>query len=183
MRLDRKVILALALALSLAFAGVAAGCGGEELSKEAEEGVPIKLGNLEINVQLTRFLNPADPEDAEYLAGQKPLPKGQSYLAVFMTIKNTGDSEAILPTEGQFDVVDTTGAAYEALPSDTDYAVPLGQPVPAGGEIPAAGTAGASGPTQGSIVIFQVDQGIPENRPLDLEIQHQGETGTVTLDI
>jgi hypothetical protein len=173
---------ALAVAIALALVG-AVGCG-DELGKEAEEGVPIKLGDLEFNVQLTRFLNPADPEDAEYLAGQKlPPPAGKSYLAVFMRIDNRGDSPVTLPSPAQLSIVDTTGAAFQALPSSTDYAVPLGSPVSGGGEVPAPGTAGASGPAQGSIVLFLVDQSVPENRPLDLEVEYQGETGTVELDI
>jgi hypothetical protein len=172
----------LALVLSLALVG-AVGCR-EDLGKEAEEGVPIKLGQLEFNVQLTRFLNPTDREDSEYLEGQVvPTPPGKSYLAVFMTIKNTSDDPVRLPTESEMSVVDTTGAAYEALRSSTDYAVPLGSVVPGDGEIPAPGTAAASGPTQGAIVLFLVDQGVPENRPLDLELEYEGETGTITLDI
>jgi hypothetical protein len=173
---------ALAVALALAIFG-AAGCGNE-FSKDVDEGIPLKLGDLEFNVQLTRFLNPADPEDAAYLSGQQlPPPAGKSYLAVFMTIKNTGDAAVRLPGAPQMSIVDTTGVSYQASPSSTDFAVPLGTPVPGGAEIPAPGTAGASGPTQGAIVLFLVDEGITENRPLDLEIQHQGETGTVELDI
>jgi hypothetical protein len=172
-----------ALAVAIALALVGAGCGAEEL-KETDEGVPLTLGDLEINVQLTRFLNPADPEDAEYLAGQQlPPPAGKSYLAVFLTMKNTGDASIRLPGAAEMSIVDTTGASYQASPSSTDYAVPLGAPVSGGGEVPEPGTAGASGPTQGSIVLFLVDDGINENRPLDLEVQFQGETGTVELDI
>jgi hypothetical protein len=181
MRPVRKA--ALAAALTLALVGVA-GCGGEERTHEAEEGVPIELGDLEFNVQFTRFLNPTDPEDSEYLAGQKvPPPAGETYLAVFMTIENTSDEDVRLPGPAQVSVVDTTGAAYEALPSGTDFAVPLGSTVPGDGEIPVPGGAAESGPTQGAIILFLVDVGIPENRPLELEIEHEGETGTVTLDI
>ena len=172
----------LALVLSLALVGTA-GCGND-LSKEGDEGVPIQLGQLEFNVQLTRFLNPADPEDKEYLEGQQlPTPAGKSYLAVFITIKNNSHDPVPLPTPEQMSIVDTTGAAYAALPSSTDFAVPLGSVVPGGGDIPAPGTAAANGPAQGGIVLFLVDQGITENRPLDLEIEHEGETGTIKLDI
>jgi hypothetical protein len=172
----------LALVLSLALVGVI-GCGND-VGKEGEEGVPIQLGQLEFNVQLTRFLNPADSEDREYLAGQQvPTPAGKSYLAVFMTIKNHGSDPARLPTPDQMSIVDTTGVAYAALPSSTDFAVPLGSVLEGGGQVPEPGTAAASGPTQGGIVLFLVDQGITENRPLDLEIQHEGETGTIKLDI
>ena len=182
MRPGRRSKGVLALVLSLALVGVV-GCGNH-VGTEGDEGIPIQLGQLEFNVQLTRFLNPADSEDKEYLQGQQlPTPAGKSYLAVFLTIKNHSSDPVRLPTPEQMSIVDTTGAAYAALPSSTDFAVPLGTILEGGGEIPAPGTAGASGPTQGAIVLFLVDQGITENRPLDLEIEHEGETGTIKLDI
>lgn len=181
MRRARQGFLALVLALALV--GIA-GCGGEEELHEAEEGVPIEVGDLEFNIQLTRFLNPTDALDSEYLSGQQnPPPTGESYLAVFMTIENTSDDEVRLPGEGQMDVVDTTGAAYEAVPSESDFAVPLGTTLPGDGEVPEVGSAGATGPIEGAFVLFLVDDAAPENRPLELEIEHEGETGTVTLDL
>jgi hypothetical protein len=182
MRPGDKGALALAFVLALALVGVA-GCGSDE-GREADEGVPIKLGELEINVQLTRFLNPTDPEDKAYLAGQTvPTPTGKSYLGVFLTMKNHGSEPTRLPTTAQMTVVDTTGAGYQAIPSSTPYAVPLGTTLAGGGEIPVPDSPANSGPTQGSIVLFLVDQGISENRPLKLEIEHEGETGEITLDI
>jgi hypothetical protein len=79
--------------------------------------------------------------------------------------------------------VDTTGAAYQSIPSHTDFAAPLGSEIAGGADIPAPGTAAANGPTQGAIVLFSVPQGISENRPLKLEINSQGESGEITLDI
>ena len=63
MRPGRKGALAVALVLALALVAVA-GCGNN-LGKEADEGVPIQLGDLKINVQETRFLNPAQPDDKD----------------------------------------------------------------------------------------------------------------------
>jgi len=181
MRPDRKGAVALVLALALV--GVA-GCGGEEETHEVEEGVPLELGELEFNVQLTRFLNPTDAQDREYLEGQQvPPPPGESYLSVSMTIENKGDDPVRLPGPADMTVVDTTGAGFEALPSSSDLAVPLGSEIPGGGEVPEPGSSAESGPTQGSVVVFLVDQDVPENRPLELEIEHEGETATVTLDI
>ena len=80
-------------------------------------------------------------------------------------------------------VLDTTGAAYQSIPSHTDFAAPLGSLLAAGGDIPAAGTAAANGPTQGALVLFLVNQTLTENRPPKLEIDSQGETGEITLDI
>ncbi len=182
MRPGHKGALALAFVLAITLVGVA-GCGND-LGKEAEEGVPIQLKDLKFNVQETRFLNPAQPDDKQYLAGQQvPPPANKAYLGVFLTINNEGDSTVTLPSAAQMNIVDTTGAAYEATPSSTPFAAPLGAQLAGGGDIPAPGTAAANGPTQGAIVLFLVDQGITENRPLKLEIHYAGETGEITLDI
>jgi hypothetical protein len=182
MRRGNKGALALFFVLALVLLGVA-GCG-EDLSKEADEGVPIKLGDLEFNVQETRFLNPDQPDDQEYLAGQQvPLPPAKAYLGVFLTIHNDAGDPVKLPSYGEISVVDTTGTAYQAIPSSTPFAAPLGADLEAGGDVPASDTAAASGPVQGGLVLFLVDQGVTENRPLKLEIDYEGETGEITLDI
>jgi hypothetical protein len=182
MRRGNKGALALALALALGLLGMT-GCGSNA-GKEADEGVPIKLGDLQFNVSETRFLNPSQPDDKAYLAGQQvPLPPSKAYLGVFLTIHNEGDHAVPLPTYTETSVVDTTGAAYPAIPSQTPFAAPLGTQLAGGGDIPVPGTAAANGPTQGGLVIFLMDQGVTENRPLKLEIQYQGETGEITLDI
>jgi len=182
MRPGHKGALALVLFLALAVLGVA-GCSND-LGKEADEGVPIQLGDLKINVQETRFLNPSQPDDKEYLEGQQlPTPAGKSYLGVFLTIHNTGDNPVRVPTNADMSVVDTTGAAYQSIPSSTDYAAPLGSVLAPGADIPAPGTAAANGPTQGALVLFLVDQNLTENRPPKLEIDSAGETGEITLDI
>jgi hypothetical protein len=183
MRPGQKGALALACALAFALLG-AVGCGDNSPGKEADEGIPIQLGDLKFNVQETRFLNPAQPDDKQYLEGQKvPLPSSKAYLGVFMTVHNDGDRTVPLPTNSQMNIVDTTGVAYPSIPSHTPFAAPLGAPLAPGGDIPAPDTAAANGPTQGAIVLFLLDQGVTENRPLKLEIAYQGETGEITLDI
>jgi len=171
-----------AFVLVLALVGFA-GCGND-LSNEADEGVPIKLGDLEITVQETRFLNPSQPDDKSYLEGQQlPPPAGKSYLGVFVTIDNKGDQAVRLPANAQVSVTDTTGAAYESIPSHTPFAAPLGSELAGGDSLPAPDTPAQSGPVQGSLLIFLVDEGVSENRPLKLEIEVEGETGEITLDI
>jgi hypothetical protein len=182
MRPGYKGALALAVALAAVALGTA-GCGYSP-GTTGDEGTPIDLGNMEFNVQLTRFLNPSDAEDNRYLAGQQlPAASDKAYLAVFMTMKNKGDTGTAIPATAQMTITDTTGASYQAVPSSTPFAAPLGTPLAGGAEIPVPDSPAASGPAQGSVVLFYVPQGINENRPLDLEIQHQGETGTITLDI
>lgn len=183
MRPGNKGALALASVLALALSGVA-GCGSEEETTAHEEGLPIKLGELEFNVQETRYLNPSQPDDSEYLAGQQlPPPPGQVYLGVFLTMHNEGDQPVRLPTYEETKVVDTTGAAYQAIPSSSPFAAPLGAELAGGGEVPASDSAAQSGPVQGAIVIFLVDLSVDGNRPLKLEIDYEGETGEVTVDI
>jgi hypothetical protein len=182
MRPGHKGALALVLFLALAVLGVA-GCSND-LGTEADEGVPIQLGDLKFNVQETRFLNPSQPDDKEYLEGQQlPTPAGKSYLGVFLTIHNTGDNPVRVPTNADMSVADTTGAAYQSIPSSTDYAAPLGSVLAPGADIPAPGTAAANGPTQGALVLFLVDQSLTENRPPKLEIDSADETGEITLDL
>ena len=57
--------------------------GRAEAGEPAEvvEGEPLELGELDYNVQITRFLNPDDAEDAEYLVGQPPRRPGTSTSA------------------------------------------------------------------------------------------------------
>jgi hypothetical protein len=178
----RTGVVAVALSLAAIVAGVA-GCGEEE-SKEVVEGEPLELGELRFNVQLTRFLNPADREDGDYLEGQQvPPPAGQEYLAVFIEIDNEGDADERLPTGSDLRVADTTGQAFQAVESDSPFALELGGNIDPHSEVPAPDTPAASGPTQGSIVLFLVPDGIGENRPLELEVVHRGEDGTIELDI
>ena len=182
MRPGNKGALALVFVLLIAVLGVA-GCGNN-LGKAADEGVPIQLGDLKINVSETRFLNANQPDDKQYLAGQQlPPPSGQAYLGIFLTMHNAGDNPIRVPTVGQLSITDTTGASYQAIPSHSPFAAPLGSTLAGHADIPAPGTPAANGPTQGALILFLLPQGITENRPLKLEISYAQETGEITLDI
>ena len=74
-RISTLAVLALAAAGTLGFAGC-----GEEHGTEAVEGQPLHLGELIYNVQITRFLNPDNVEDENYLEGQPEAPAGEEYL-------------------------------------------------------------------------------------------------------
>jgi hypothetical protein len=175
---------ALALTLTLALLGAGAvGCG-EGHDTSVDEGIPLKLGDLEFNVQLTRFLNPANREDALYVAGQQvPPPSDKDYLAVFLTVKNTGGDDLHLPTVDEMEIVDTTGGTYHPLVSHSPFALPIAGIVPAHDIVPLPNSAAASGPAQGSFLLFEVDKGVVENRPLELEITSGNEKGSIKLDI
>ncbi len=178
----------------LAIASLALGvvaCGADEETGEIDgkevtrvvEGEPIELGDLRFNVQLTRFFNPNDVEDAEYLRGLPPPPLGKDYLAVFMQVKNEGDDDLRLPSAAEMEVEDTIGAKYTPIETNSVFALALGDPIPARGEVPSAETAAANGPTQGAFVLFLVDEDVSENRPLELTILADGEEGIIELDL
>ena len=77
-RFGRTGALAAVLAVATLALGLAA-CG-EEHKTEVVEGEPIELGDLHLNVQLTRFLNASDREDAEYVEGLPWGLPGEAYL-------------------------------------------------------------------------------------------------------
>lgn len=180
-RFARTVALAAALAVAALGLGVAA-CG-EEHESEVVEGEPIELGNLLLNVQLTRFLNPSDREDSEYLEGLPEPPPGKAYLGVFIEAENEGDEDVNLPTAEQMTVIDTTDQEYDPVESDSVFAFDFGETIPPDEAIPLPDTAAASGPIQGQVALFLVDQGVSENRPLELELSADGADGVIELDI
>jgi hypothetical protein len=181
MRTSRLPVALLALAAVLA-AVLLAACGSSEERLSVHEGELLKLGDLTYNVQITRYLNPDDTEDKSYLQGAPSLPTNQYYLAVFMRVNNDGSETQTLP--GDFTVTDTDGNAYQAASLTNDFAFPLGAEVGADGVIPVPDSAAASGPIEGSMVLFLIDQSATENRPLELEIPSAaGEPGLVELDL
>lgn len=169
----------LALSLILAAAGVAA-CGHEE-ELDVKEGEPVELGELLYSVQITRFLNPDTAEDANYLEGLEPPPPGSQYLGVFIRIENEGsEPEAIAD---HLTVTDIRGDEFEAIEAETPFALDLGTTVEAEGELPKPGTPPATGPIKGALVLFVIPDTSAEDRPLELEIPGDGETGRVELDL
>jgi hypothetical protein len=168
-------------AVLIVAAAVVVACGSEE-ELDVVEGEPVELGELLYNVQITRFLNPSDPEDRAYLRGQPAPSANEEYLAVFMTIENEGSSTATVPEE--FTILDTRDNSYRSLDSDSVYALRPGAPLDPGEEVPSPDTPAASGPIKGAMVLFLVDRTVTENRPIELEIPSgAGERARVELDI
>jgi hypothetical protein len=169
-------------------AGVAAlgillsGCTtNPEHATHVTEGQPIELGGLLYNVQITRILNPSDPEDKAYLAGQKLPGPDQYYLGVFMRVENQGDASAQLASS--FRVVDTVGDTFDPIPSKSLFALKLGDTIHAGDQLPEPGSTAANGPIQGGMVLFRITGAAIQDRPLTLEIPSSEGSSKVTLDI
>ncbi len=176
----RILTLALLLLALLTFGVIAAGCG-EEAETEVMEGEPLELGDLHYNVQITRFLNPSSEEDSAYLEGAPPLVGEQQYLGVFMQIDNVGDEEAVVPFP--FRIIDTRGEIYTQDRVDNDFALVPDTPIPPDGTVPGLETVARTGPIEGSMILFRIDEAATENRPLKLEVRNGDEVGEVELDL
>jgi hypothetical protein len=167
----------------LALSGALTACGGSTTNDlNVTEGQPVQLGDLQYNVLFSRFLDPYDLEDREYLVGQPPPTANQLYLGVFVQIINKNkDSSTVLPSG--WTVVDTEHNRYQPLPSQSPYALHLGEPLGPDDQAPALDSPAQSGPIEGSLVLFSVPDAATQNRPLELLIPGPGGPATVTLDI
>ena len=179
--LRRSVVVAAAAGVALGIP--MSGCtSNPENATHVSEGQPIKLGDLLYNVQITRILNPSDPEDKAYLVGQKPPGPDQYYLGVFMRVENQSDASAQLASS--FKVVDTVGDTFGPIPSKSLFALKLGDTIHAGDQLPEPESTAANGPIQGGMVLFRITAAAIQDRPLTLEIpSSEGATRKVTLDI
>jgi hypothetical protein len=173
----------IAAVLAIAAGAVLAGCESDpENATEVEEGQPMRVDDLLYNVQITRILNPKDPEDKAYLVGQESPAGDQYYLGVFMTLENDGSSPAEVPSD--FTVLDTLGTTYEPIPSDSLFALKTGATLQPGDELPEPESTAANGPIQGAMVLFRITGAAIEDRPLILHIpSSDGEVREVELDI
>ena len=142
----------------------------------------MKADQLSFNVVISRFLNPDDVEDSAYVVGQPDPPPGEEYFGVFIQVHNDGEEEVTIPED--FRVVDTLDTTYEPVPSESPYALPLGEALGPNEERPEANSIAQDGPTQGSLVLFRLEKTAADNRPLKFEIPlPSGKIGTIELDI
>ena len=182
MKPSRTNLLRLLAVLAVsALALVGAGCGEEE-TLDVVEGEPVELGELEYNVLFTRFLNPGDVEDAEYLEGQPPPSPDTLYLGVFVQVENLDeDHPGLLPAH--FTVIDTDENVYDAIPSRSAYALEPGTEIEPGGEVPVADSTAEVGPIEGSLILFRITDDTQEKRPLKLIVPGLDGPAQIELDI
>jgi hypothetical protein len=179
------------LALFAVCAAVFAGCGNKEaIITEAEtEGIYLDVGGLTYQVQLSRFLNPGDVEDKEYLHGlpegiPAQLPGDETWFGVWMRVKNYSDG-ALKPTS-EFTIIDTEENEFRPVPLDSASNPFVYEPIllQHAQVLPTPDSAASSGPIQGSLILFRLSTDSLQNRPLKLEIEQGGaETGEVDLDL
>ncbi len=171
--------LAVAALLAVLFGVSACGSSGEH--KEVVEGEPVELGELQYNAIFSRFLNPSDNEDSAYLIGQPKPPPGSAYFGVFFEVQN--ESEEPQALADSFTIVNADHDEFEAVESESLYALPIGGEVEAQEQIPVLDSTAQQGPIEGSVVIFELPASASENRPLVLEIPGPDGPAEVTLDL
>jgi hypothetical protein len=179
------------LVLLAVFTALFAGCGNKtELTTVAEtEGIYLDVGGLTYQVQLSRFLNPGDVEDKEYLVGlpegvPAELPGDEIWFGVWMRVKNYSD-DALTPTN-EFVIKDTEENEFRPVALDTAINPFAYKPIllQHAQVLPTPDSAAASGVIQGSLILFRLKTESLPNRPLMLSIEQNGaEPGEVDLDL
>jgi hypothetical protein len=182
----------LLILLVLAAAVVTGGCFNKEDTRTVAltEGPYLDVGDLKYHVQISRILNPADIDDANFIrnlpAGTPPPTGNEAWFGVWIRVENT-DSKKPLPTAREFEIRDTQGNVfkpYQQVGNAFAYT-----PIPRlrhGEVLPNPdGPAGFS-PIQGSLLLFKLTNETLQNRPLEFRITSPTDAtnvGVVDLDV
>ncbi len=182
-RMPRRLLMLLCLAV---LAGGLAACGNSDIKKgvdePAREGLALELGGVEYNVFITRQLNTKVTPDKAYFDGPEAA-KGETLYGVFIQVCNRSDE--VHQTADDFRIKDNQGNEFEPeeLPEDNAFAYHATELAP-NECIPEAGSVAQLGPTSGSMLLFRLPLQNTEYRPLELEIQGEGDEHlTFDLDI
>jgi hypothetical protein len=180
----RRSLIAVVMAAGL----LAAGCGDKisNVTQGEDEGSYVNVGPLSYQVQISRYLNPYNEPDDEYMAGLPsgtPVdPKGFEWFAVFMRIKNfTGQTQTPVPISA-YTVTDTQGHTYRPLPLDRARNPLAYTPVkltPAAW-LPNPNSVAGQLSIAGEVLLFRFPIATIQNRPLTLHISGRA---SVSLDL
>ena len=181
--MPRRLLMLLCLA---ALAGGLAACGNSDVEKGVEEpareGLALELEGIEYNVFITRQLNTKVTPDMAYFDGPEPA-EGETLYGVFIQVCNRSDDTH--ETADDFKIMDAQGHEFEPeeLPEDNAFAYHAGELEP-NECFPEAGSVAQLGPTSGSMLMFRLPLENTEYRPLELEVQGEGDEHlTFELDI
>jgi hypothetical protein len=178
---------ALAL-LAAAAAFTASGCGNKTAitTVAPTEGIYLDLGGMKYQIQMSRYLNPADVEDHSYLLG---TPSGiqasgsETWFGIWMRVQN--ETDKALPVATEYEIHDTQGAVYRPVPLDAKsnpFAYQAGQVAP-GKVLPLPDSAAGNTAIQGSLLLFKIKVDSLQNRPLELTIKQGNSTDTADIDV
>jgi hypothetical protein len=183
----------LRIVLATALIGVvAAGCGESTSPKTTAEteGLYLDINGLKYQIEMSRYINPNDVEDAEYLIGlpegSEPPGEDEIYFGVWVRVENVSETETF-PAATEWAIHDTQDNVYRPIPLDVDINPFAFDPVdvPPKTVLPLASSAAGQGPIQGSLLLFKIKNESFQNRPLELRFSNGGdsEEGTYDLDV
>jgi hypothetical protein len=181
----------LTLLLVLVAAVALAACGNKtSVNLHADtEGEYVDVGPMKYQVQISRLLNPFDPEDRGYLTdlpASETLGASDEWFAVFMRVENASGNAA--PVASQYEIVDTQENRYTPVqmgPKNV-FAYRAGT-LGAHQILPFANSPAGQNTIQGAMLLFKIPVANFANRPLELRISPpEGAgtaVGTVDLDV
>jgi len=178
--------------LLVALAALALGACGNKQARTLHgdtEGEYIDVGPMKYQVQISRLLNPTDPEDRGYLIDLPPgeaLGASDEWFAVFMRVEN--GSEDAGPVASQYEIVDTQENRYTPIqmgPKNV-FAYRAGT-LGAHQVLPFSSSPAGQNSIQGAMLLFKIPVENFANRPLELRINPPAgagtDVGTVDLDV
>lgn len=165
-----RSLIAVLCALTLTL--VVAACGNSDhhpgVDEPAREGLNVEMGGVQYNVFITRQLNPEIQPDVAYYDGD-PAPKDILLYGVFVQTCNVSGEEET--TASEFKVHDNQGNVFEPVELAPDNQFAYHSKTLATKECePEAGSVAQLGPTDASMLLFEIPVEQAENRPLELEI-------------
>ena len=171
---------------------VATGCGGGTgvVTTAETEGLYLDINGLKYQIEMSRYMNPNDVEDREYLVGlpesSQPPTEDEIYFGVWVRVENVSATET-RPAASVWEIHDTQENVYRPIPIDTEINPFAFEPVdvPPKTVIPLTTSAAGQGPIQGSLLLFKIRNESFQNRPLELVFSNGGggEEGTYDLDV
>jgi hypothetical protein len=179
----------LTVALSLALVAGLTACGNKQNKtlKAETEGIYLDVGDLKYQVQISRPLNAADPEDREYLKGVTDrLGPEDVWFAVFVRVEN--DTNKPQQPAKQFDITDTQENVFNPVAIDLKSNVFGYDPVtlPAKSLLPNVDAIASQNSIGGELLLFKMSRQTLDNRPLELKVHNPADFqsfGTVNLDV
>jgi hypothetical protein len=184
-RLARTALLAVAALAAFAVAG----CNKEEqVHFAATEGIYVSVDDLKYQIQISRILNPAAPDDEAYLRGLPPdeqLGADEVWYAIFMRVENdTGEPHE---TAARMTITDTQGNTFEQVeldPSVSLFGYDQSELGP-GKLVPELDTPASDNTIRGRLALFKVKTDSLYNRPLVLNIESPsgGQNAEIDIDV
>ena len=185
-RLARFALLCLASVAAVATAG----CGNKEefTTVGHTEGIYVTVDDLKYQIQISRILDPASPEDQAYLRGlpeTEELAEDEVWYAIFLRAENDKDEPHEMATE--FAIHDTEGTEFSPVEPDEEQNVFVYAPeeLQPGTLSPELNSPASDNTIRGGLLLFKIPAGALGNRPLEFEIESPsgGQSAIIDIDV